>query len=81
MPALGGFVITFCIPALIFRALGQRSLAEVANARYLAAYALGSRAALVASRWMGPVAAPRQWAAVPMTGAPRLGIYPILGQR
>jgi hypothetical protein len=67
LPALGGFVITFCIPALIFRALGQRSLAEVANTRYLAAYALGSLLALGAglawARWRGQ---PRDAAA--MTG-------------
>lgn len=42
LPALARFVIAFALPALIFRALGQRSLAEIANGRYLLAYAGGS---------------------------------------
>ena len=48
LPALGSFVISFCIPALLFKAINQRSLAEVANPRYLLAYAGGSLAALAA---------------------------------
>jgi len=49
LPALARFVIAFALPALIFRALGQRSLAEVVNGdsgRYLLAYAGGSLLAL-----------------------------------
>lgn len=46
LPALGGFVITFCIPALLFRSLSQRSWADVANGSYLLAYAAGSLAVL-----------------------------------
>ena len=49
LPALARFVIAFALPALIFRALGQRRLAEVVNGhsgRYLLAYAGGSLLAL-----------------------------------
>jgi len=67
LPALAGFVITFCIPALIFRALGQRSLAEVANWRYMAAYALGSLLVLgLGLAWARSRGQPRDAAA--MTG-------------
>jgi predicted permease len=47
LPALGGFVIRLALPALIFRSLTQRALAEVMNIRYLLAYALGSLLILV----------------------------------
>jgi predicted permease len=43
---LGRFVVHFCLPALIFNALSQRSLAEVLNLPYLLVYALGSLAVL-----------------------------------
>jgi malonate transporter and related proteins len=39
---LGRFVLYFCLPALVFQALAQRSLAEVLDGSYLAAYAVGS---------------------------------------
>jgi predicted permease len=42
LPALAGFVITFALPALLFKSLAQRSIAEVMNPHYLAAYAAGS---------------------------------------
>lgn len=42
VPFLGRFVLYFALPALIFRALSQRSITEVLNAPYLAAYAIGS---------------------------------------
>jgi hypothetical protein len=45
---LGGFVIRFSLPALLFNALSRRSFAEVLNLRYLAAYAAGSLLALAA---------------------------------
>lgn len=41
LPALGRYVIAFALPALIFRPLSQRPLAELLNAphaRYLLAY-------------------------------------------
>lgn len=47
LPALGGFVLRFSLPALLFNALSRRSLAEVVNFRYLAAYAAGSLVVLV----------------------------------
>lgn len=45
---LGTFVIRFALPALIFNALAQRPFAEIANARYLAAYVVGSLAVFAA---------------------------------
>lgn len=46
MRVLGRFVAQFALPALLFRALSQRSLAEIVNVSYLTAYALGSLLAL-----------------------------------
>ena len=46
--ALGTFVIRFALPALIFNSLAQRPFAEIANARYLAAYIVGSLAVFAA---------------------------------
>jgi predicted permease len=46
--ALGTFVIRFALPALIFNSLAQRPFAEIANARYLAACAVGSLAVFAA---------------------------------
>lgn len=46
MRVLGKFVLMLALPALIFRALTQRSLAEVFNPTYLAAYLVGSLGAL-----------------------------------
>lgn len=43
---LGRFVINFALPALLFKALTERPLAEVLDFTYLLAYALGSLAAL-----------------------------------
>lgn len=54
LPALGRFVILFCLPALLWRALGQRSPTEVVNAdtgRLLLAYAVGSLVALGVGWW------------------------------
>jgi predicted permease len=39
---IGVFVIRFALPALIFRALSQRALNEIMDAKYLTVYALGS---------------------------------------
>lgn len=53
---MGGFVITFALPALVFKALAERPLGEVLNGPYLLAYALGSLAVFGAgfavSRWL-----------------------------
>lgn len=42
MRVFGKFVINLALPALLFNALSQRSVGEIFNGRYLAAYALGS---------------------------------------
>jgi hypothetical protein len=42
LPALGGFVIRIALPAMMFTALSQRTLAEVMNFRYLLSYGAGS---------------------------------------
>jgi malonate transporter len=46
MQVLGRFVINFALPALLFTALSQRSIADILNGRYLAAYAIGSAAVM-----------------------------------
>lgn len=69
LPALGSFVISFCIPALLFKAISQRSLAEVANPGYLAAYAAGSLVALAAGLlWARSRHQPRDAAAMTAMG-------------
>ncbi len=47
MRVLGKFVISFCLPALVFNALSQRSLGEIVHGDFLLAYALGSLALLL----------------------------------
>lgn len=42
MRSYGKFVIELALPALLFNALSQRSVGEILNIPYLAAYALGS---------------------------------------
>ena len=42
MAVFGKFTIQLALPALLFNALSQRSVAEILNVRYLLAYALGS---------------------------------------
>ncbi|APW40068.1 permease [Rhodoferax koreense] len=83
---MGRFVIQFCVPALIFRALSQRSLHDVLNAPYLIAYALGS---VGVSLGMMAYAYKRRGHAMPMAAMQGLGVsasnsafigYPILTQ-
>ena len=54
---LGAFVINFALPALIFASLARRSIAEIANLGYLAAYGGGSLIAyfllFALARWQG----------------------------
>ncbi|SDP82841.1 hypothetical protein SAMN05216303_107281 [Rhodoferax sp. OV413] len=69
MRVLGRFVINFCTPALIFRALSQRSLGEVLNAPFLLAYALGSLAVL-----FGAIAYVRRVRRQPLTPAAIQGL-------
>ena len=42
LQVFGRFAINLALPALLFNALSQRSVAEVLNVHYLLAYALGS---------------------------------------
>ena len=42
MKPLGKFVVTFALPALVFRAVASRPVGEIANAGYLGAYLAGS---------------------------------------
>lgn len=53
MRVMGRLVIWFCLPALLFRTLAQQSLSAVFDAVYLAAYAMGSLAVLVAVTYGG----------------------------
>lgn len=56
----GKFVINLALPALLFNALSQRSVGEIVNGRYLAAYALGSLILLTAAvLWYRQVARER----------------------
>ncbi|HVE53914.1 MAG TPA: AEC family transporter, partial [Ramlibacter sp.] len=48
MRVLGKFVVNLALPALLFNALSQRSLAEVLNPVFVAAYAIGSLGANLA---------------------------------
>lgn len=69
LPALGSFVIRFCIPAMLFKAVGERSVAEVANPGYLAAYAAGSLLTLAAGLlWARARGQPRDAAAMAAMG-------------
>lgn len=49
MRALGKLVIGFALPALLFRSLSQRPLADIANPSYLLAYTAGSLAVMAAA--------------------------------
>jgi malonate transporter len=49
MRVFGKFVINLALPALLFNALSQRSVGEIFNGPYLAAYALGSGVLLSAA--------------------------------
>ncbi len=57
MRPLGAFVLTFALPALIFKSLALRPIAEIANVSYLAAYGGGSLIAYFLlfglARWQG----------------------------
>ena len=46
MQVFGKFTLNLALPALLFNALSQRSVAEILNAQYLLAYALGSFAVI-----------------------------------
>lgn len=42
MKVLGSYVVVLALPALLFKAISERPVAEIANPSYLAAYAAGS---------------------------------------
>lgn len=42
MKVLGNYVVTLALPALLFKVISQRPIAEIANASYLTAIAVGS---------------------------------------
>lgn len=42
MRVLGSYVVVLALPALLFKAISERPIAEIANPSYLAAYAAGS---------------------------------------
>lgn len=46
MRILGSYVVVLALPALVFRAISQRPIGEVANWSYMAAYLFGSLAVL-----------------------------------
>lgn len=55
---MGTFVIYFALPSLVFKALAERSLSEVLNGPYLAAYSMASLSLfgiglLLVRRWRG----------------------------
>ena len=51
MPVFGRFTIQIALPALLFNALSQRSVGEILNLQYLAAYALGSLLVMGLGLW------------------------------
>ncbi|OYT86825.1 MAG: permease [Burkholderiales bacterium PBB6] len=56
MRVMGKFVVNFSLPALLFHALASRSISEMLNLRFLAAFTLGSLAAMALSglwAWRG----------------------------
>lgn len=69
MRVLGRFVIQVALPALLFNALAQRSVSEVLNPVFIAAYALGSLAANLAGVFWA-----RKLAGKPMSEAAVVGM-------
>lgn len=69
MRVFGKYVVNVALPALLFNALSQRSVAEVLNPVFLGAYALGS---LVTN--LGGLAWARRFGRKPMSAAAILGM-------
>lgn len=69
MRVLGRFVLNFALPALVFQALAQRPVAEIANTSFLAAYAGGSTAVL-----LGAFALARLGRRMPMPDSALIGM-------
>ena len=51
MQVFGKFTLNLALPALLFNALSQRSVAEILNAQYLLAYTLGSLLVIFGGLW------------------------------
>ena len=51
MQVFGRFTLQLALPALLFNALSQRSVAEILNFNYLLVYALGSLMVLALGLW------------------------------
>ena len=51
LTVFGKFTLQLALPALLFNALSQRRVAEVLNAQYLLAYAVGSLTVIVLGLW------------------------------
>lgn len=84
MATLGKFVVNLALPALIFRAVSSRPLAEIADAGYLAAVLTGSLVALgfgyfVSKRVLGGTAMASTFRAMGMS-CPNSGFvgYPVM---
>lgn len=61
LAALGQFVLRLALPTLLFRAVSQRTLAEVFELRFLAAFLIGSLVAMLAGLAVRAGAAARAW--------------------
>ena len=81
----GRFMITLCLPALVFDAISRRAAAEVLHAPFLVAYAAGSLAVLLGGVWWArrsgasPAAAALQGMGMACPNSGYVG-YPILLQ-
>ncbi|HEX7891913.1 MAG TPA: AEC family transporter [Ramlibacter sp.] len=69
MRVLGKYVVNIALPALLFNALSQRSVAEVFNPVFIAAYAIGSVAANLAGVFWA-----RRVAGQPLSAAAMIGL-------
>jgi len=69
MRVFGKYVVNLALPALLFNALAQRSVAEVLNPVFLAAYAIGSVAANLAGVFWA-----RRVAGKPLSAAAAVGL-------
>ena len=86
MRVFGKYVVNIALPALLFNALSQRSLAEVLNPVFLAAYALGSLVAMGAGLFWARKVAGKPLSAAAIMGmgmsCPNSGFigYPLVAQ-
>lgn len=69
MRILGRFVLNVALPALVFRALAERPLAEILNGPYVVAYAGGSVLVFVAAFTLA-----RRWCGKPLADSALIGM-------